>query len=369
MEKLSRRAWLQLIGATGAAAAGGGLAYTYAPWWDYDEDANQFRRPLTKATTLSAQMRELVRYATLAGSGHNTQPWKFAMKENALEIRPDLARRLPTVDPNDRELWISLGCALENLIIAARAAGYESEVTYPDAANFIHVRLKSRTPESGALFHAIPLRQNTRSEFDGRRVPAGDLDQLLTLPLEPGVTLRAVTRATDVETVLEYVNRGNLTQYADKAFVDELIHWVRFNNREALTSRDGLYSRSAGRPQVPRWLGQMIVARTTPQQQADADAKNLRSSAGAIVVASQFDSKTSWVRTGQVYGRVALKLTSLNLTSAFLNQPIEVGAVRGEFRSALALGDSLPQLLFRFGYAHPLPRSLRRPLEQVIVQS
>jgi hypothetical protein len=369
MEKLSRRAWLQLIAASGAAAAGGDLAYAYAPWWDYDENANQVRRPLTKATTVSAQMRELVRYATLAGSGHNAQPWKFAMRENAIEIRPDFARRLPTVDPNDRELWISLGCALENLIIAARAAGYESEVTYPDAANFIHVRLKPSTPESGALFRAIPLRQNTRSEFDGRRVPAGDLDQLLTLPLEPGVTLRAVTRATDLETVLEYVNRGNLTQYADKAFVDELIHWVRFNKQEALSSRDGLYSASAGRPQVPRWLGQMIVARTTPQQQADADARNLRSSAGAIVVASQFDSKISWVRTGQVYGRVALKLTSLNLTSAFLNQPIEVAAVRGQFQSGLALGDALPQLLFRFGYAHPLPRSLRRPLDQVIVQS
>ncbi|MEA2761661.1 MAG: hypothetical protein QOD47_945, partial [Gemmatimonadaceae bacterium] len=62
-------------------------------------------------------------------------------------------------------------------------------------------------------------------------------------------------------------------------------------------------------------------------------------------------------------------LTSLNLTSAFLNQPIEVSAVRGQFQSALALGNSLPQLLFRFGFARPLPRSLRRPLEQVIVQS
>lgn len=172
-----------------------------------------------------------------------------------------------------------------------------------------------------------------------------------------------------METVLEYVNRGNLTQYADKAFVDELIHWVRFNKREALTSLDGLYSLSAGRPQVPRWLGQMIVAHTKPQQQADADARNLRSSAGAVVVASEFDSKTAWVRTGQVYGRLALKMTSLNITSAFLNQPIEVAAVRRQFQSAMALGNAQPQLLFRFGYAHPLPRSLRRPVEQVMVPS
>ena len=62
---------------------------------------------------MSAQMRELVRAATLAASGHNTQPWTFAITADGIDIHPDLARRLPAVDPSDRELWISLGCALE----------------------------------------------------------------------------------------------------------------------------------------------------------------------------------------------------------------------------------------------------------------
>jgi hypothetical protein len=50
-----------------------------------------------------------------------------------------------------------------------------------------------------------------------------------------------------------------------------------------------------------------------------------------------------------------------------LNQPIEVPDVRGQFQRAIGLGNALPQLLVRFGYANPMPRSLRRPIEQVLL--
>jgi hypothetical protein len=364
---LSRRGFLKLLAATGVTAAGGYALFEYAPWLDYDEQVDHIQRPFEGDSTMSAQMQELVRYATLAANGHNTQAWKFAIKENSIEIHPDYTRRLPVVDPDDRELWISLGCALENLLVAARSAGYAPKVTYPDAADLIHIHLTEDTPQSSPLFDAIPLRQNTRSEYDGQTIRFDDLDQVQALPLEPGVALHFVTNPVDLETVVEYVNQGNLSQYADQAFVDELIHWLRFNKREAMASLDGLYSRCSGNPQVPRWLGKMFVAGTKPQQQADADAKKLRSSPGAVVVASESDDKTAWVRTGQVYERVALKMTALNIKSAFLNQPIEVADLRSQFQNAIGLGASVPQLLVRFGYADPLPRSLRRPVEQVII--
>jgi hypothetical protein len=366
---LSRRDVLKLLAAAGVAAAGGYVLFEYAPWLDYEQQADDTRRPFEKGPTTSTQMRELVRYATLAANGHNTQPWKFAIKEHDIEIHPDYTRRLPVVDSNDRELWMSLGCALENLIVAARAAGYVPEVTYPDAADFIHVRLTADTPQSSPLFDAISLRQNTRSEYDSRLVQAADLDQVQVLPLEPGVVLHFVTNPIDMGTVVEYVTQGNLRQYAEKAFVDELIHWLRFNKKEALASRDGLYTRSSGNPEVPRWLGGMFVAGTTPQQQADADARKLRSSPGAVVVASESDDKTAWVRAGQVYERMALKMTSLNIKSGLLNQPIEVAELRSQFQSAMGLSASLPQLLVRFGYADTMPRSLRRPIDQVLVPS
>lgn len=366
---LDRRGFLKLLATAGITVASGYVLFEYAPWLDYDDQANQTRTPLEKDVPMLAQMQELIRYATLAANGHNTQPWMFVITQNAIEIYPDYTRRLSVVDPSDRELWISLGCALENLLIAARAAGYIPEVTYPDITDFIHIRLTADTPQGSPLFDAIPLRQNTRSEYDHQLIKVDDLDQVQALPLEPGVGLHFVTKHIDLEAVLEYVNQGNLSQYADKVFVDELIYWLRFNKKEALASLDGLYTRCSGNPEVPRWLGKMFVAGIKPQQQADADAKKLRSSPGAVVVTSESDDKTAWVRTGQVYERIALKMTSLNIKSAFLNQPIEVTKLRSQFQSAIGLDASLPQLLVRFGYAEAMPRSLRRPVEQVLAQS
>lgn len=367
--RLSRRAFLRLTAAVGVTAVGGYALAEYAPWLDYAGQADQTWQPVGEGRTMPTDLQELVRYATLAANGHNTQPWRFALGADSIEIRPDPARRLPVVDPQDRELWISLGCALENLLVAARATGYSADVTYPDAADAIRVRLAADPagPQGSPLFDAIPRRQNTRSAYDGQSIKTADLDQVLATPLEPGVTLRPVTAAGDMAQVQEYVRQGNLSQYGDRAFVDELIHWLRFNQRAALAARDGLYSRCSGNPEVPGWLGRMFVAGTKPQQQADADAAKLASSAGALVIASAGESKSAWVRTGQVYERLALQMTALDIKSALLNQPIEVAALRGQFGSALGLAAAQPQLLLRFGYAADLPRSLRRPVAQVLV--
>ena len=365
--RLSRRNFLRLTAAVGVTAVGGYALAEYAPWLDYAGQASQTWQPIGQASTKSANMRELVRYATLAANGHNTQPWRFAIGDNSIEIHPDVARRLPVVDPQDRELWISLGCALENLLVAARASGYAADVTYPDAADAIRVRLASDAPQGGPLFDAVPRRQNTRSAYDGRPVKAADLDPVLATPLGPGVTLRLVSDAGDMAQLQDYVRQGNLSQYGERAFLDELIHWLRFNQRTALATRDGLYSRCSGNPEVPGWLGRMFVADGKPEQQADADAAKLRSSAGALVIATAAEGKSAWVRTGQVYERLALQMTARDIKSAFLNQPIEVAALRWQFASALGLGAAQPQLLVRFGYAADLPRSLRRPVEQVLL--
>jgi hypothetical protein len=364
---LNRRQALQRLAIAGITVTGGYILYEYQPWLNYNRQAQDTWKSLKQESVKSLQMREFVRSATLAASGHNTQPWLFAIKENAIEIHPDYRRRLPIVDPLDRELWISLGCALENLLVAARANGYTPEVTYPDPADFIHIRLTPDTAQNSPLMAAIPFRQNTRSEYDGQLIKNDDLPQVQAVPLEPDVVMHFILNPLELKTVMEYVDQGNLSQFADRAFVNELTAWIRFNNKEALAALDGLYSPCSGNPQVPRWLGKMVVGGTKPQQQADADAKKLRSSPGVVVIASESDDKTSWVRTGQVYERLALQMTMLDVKSAFLNQPIEVANIRRQFQSAIGLGNALPQLLIRFGYGKSMPQSLRRPVEQVLV--
>lgn len=78
----------------------------------------------------AARLKALIRYATLAPSGHNTQCWRFRVGERAIGIIPDLSRRTPVVDPDDHHLYVSLGCAAENLSLAARAFGLSGEVDF-----------------------------------------------------------------------------------------------------------------------------------------------------------------------------------------------------------------------------------------------
>jgi hypothetical protein len=82
------------------------------------------------AKTGTDLQRELVRYATLAPSSHNTQCWRFALQDQRITILPDLARRCPAVDPDNHHLYVSLGAAAENLAQAALAHGLMATAAY-----------------------------------------------------------------------------------------------------------------------------------------------------------------------------------------------------------------------------------------------
>lgn len=323
-----------------------------------------------KETIVNDQMRELVRLATLAPSGHNTQPWKFSVTASTIRIFPDYGRQLPVVDPQHRELFISLGCTLENLVLAAGGAGFASDVTYfpPDEPECLRVNLVSGAGTAvPALRAAIPDRQCTRSVYDGQPVPAADRRQLEESASGVGIETRWFGNRAEFEPLIEYVIEGDRRQYTDGKFLRELEDWLRFNDAEAMKARDGLSNQCTGNPSVPRWLGTLFLQLSGPRAQVPTDERNLRSSSGMILLASAQDDKRSWVDAGRAVERFALTATSLGIKMAFMNQPPEVPDLRRQLQSYLGLGTAFPQLLVRFGYAKPMPRSLRRPLEEVLI--
>jgi hypothetical protein len=121
---------------------------------------------------------ELVRYATLAPSSHNTQYWKFAVEMEDITILPDFSRRCPAVDPDDHHLYVSLGCAAENLILAARAHGLHGKAEFDEARGAVRITLFAAAAEVTELFNAIPARQSTRAEYDGKPAASDDLKRL-----------------------------------------------------------------------------------------------------------------------------------------------------------------------------------------------
>lgn len=324
-----------------------------------------------------ALRRELVRYATLAPSSHNTQCWKFRIEEKAILVLPDFSRRTPAVDPDDHHLFVSLGCAVENLAQAALAHGLQASALFNPAiaggeggtvTSGIQVALEPTAAVASALYRAIPERQNTRAMFDGQPVSNADLQLLNLAGTGEGVRVILHTEKTAMEKILASVVEGNSAQMNDAAFVAELKEWIRFSGAEAVRTGDGLYSATSGNPSVPRWLASPLFGMFfTEKNENDKYAQQISSSAGIAVFVSDANDKVHWVEAGRCYERFALQATALGIRSAMLNQPVEVPALRPRFADAMGIAGGRPDLVVRFGRGPAMPRSLRRPVQAVMV--
>jgi hypothetical protein len=336
---------------------------------EYDQAASDMRRSGTEYADGNLDVRELIRHATLAASSHNTQPWKFRIREDRITILPDFSRRCPVVDPDDSHLFKSLGCAAENLIHAAAAQGFFTEIQFDPGENSIHAFLtRDAAARATDLYRAIPKRQCVKTAYDGSPIGVTELEKLEKAGKGPSV--RTITLSSDAEknAVIDYVTRGNIAQLTDRAFRKELIAWIRFNPIEAMHKGDGLAGRTSGQPALPTWLANLIIGLVlTPNGQAKTDAMNIKSSAGIAVFVSSSDDKLAWVETGRAYERFALQATALNIRTAFINQPIEVRELRSRFESWLKLEGENALLMVRFGHGPTAPFSLRRPIDDVII--
>jgi hypothetical protein len=358
----------------GAVACGAAPALTgCSSAADEGAAARLLRQPFAAPAAAGASMsdelkRELVRYATLAPSSHNTQCWKFRIQERSISIEPDLARRCPVVDPDDHHLYVSLGCATENLAQAALANGLQANARFDaSGAGSIAVDLQATQARQSLLYQAIPVRQCTRGDYDGSPLSVEELSLLEHAGSGDGVRVILLTEPRGMERVLEYVVAGNTAQLGDPAFVAELKAWIRFSADEAIRTGDGLWSGASGNPSLPRWLGSRLMGWVlTPKSENDRYARQLRNSAGIAVFVSAASDQAHWVEAGRCYERFALQATALGVRNAFLNQAVEVAAVRPQFAAMLGLGSERPDLVVRFGRGPTLPLSMRRPVRAAL---
>ena len=175
-----RRSFLKGAGIVTVAVVGGGVwraeeqgvfsvgeGPAYEPWKDWRNAGND--EPLA-----------LVRAAILAASPHNTQPWLFKISDSAIELHIDTQRNVGALDPFLREEHIGMGCALENLMLAAPANGYVATAELlpgklgpiagePKTQLLARVNLASGKREENELYNAIPLRHTNRGPYDPRQ--------------------------------------------------------------------------------------------------------------------------------------------------------------------------------------------------------
>jgi hypothetical protein len=363
---MNRRQWL--IGAGTTAAIGAGATGLVVSGMGSSAGYASAIAPLRAPLADPARLRDLIRFATLAPNGHNTQPWRFRAAARQIAILPDFTRRTPVVDPDDHHIFVSLGAAAENLALASAARGQPGMVRFdPAEGGGALFEFAPGTAVPSVLFDAIPHRQSTRSEYDGRAVSAADLTALAKAAAVPGVDLVLLTDRPRINRLRDLIVAGNSAQMADPAFVRELKAWLRFNPSQALRTGDGLYSVASGNPALPDWLGQPAFDWLSgARAQNDAYARQIRSSAGLAVFVGERAQPADWIKVGQACQRFGLQATALGLKCAYINQPVEVASLRPELAALVGLAGRRPDIVMRFGYAPALPWSARRPVAAVL---
>jgi len=361
----SRRRFLVAGGASAASIALGGCS-DVDDLAAYEAAATNLRAPLPVQPALT----DFVRFATLAPNSHNTQPWTFALEGEAIVIRPDFARACPVVDSDHHHIFVSLGCAAENLLIAAQASGRPAKVIVTSAGQQTAIRVelgRATQARDGALSDAIPKRQSTRADYDGQPLAASELRLLAAAARSDAVETLLLTDRAKIAMVRDHVIAGNSAQIDNPAFVQELKDWIRFNPEAALASRDGLFTACSQNPTSPTWLGRFMFDRLfSKADENDKYARQIASSAGIAVFAASADNEASWIAAGRAFQRFALQATALGIRHAHLNMPVEVATIRPDFAQALGLAGKRPNLVIRFGRGPTLPMSLRRPVSEVL---
>jgi len=306
----------------------------------------------------------LLGYAILAPSSHNTQPWQFRVGEDKIQIWADKRRWLTIADADQRELHLSLGCALENLLVAAEHFGYGHQVTYfpepdlEDQAGLVTFQpgTESSPVRPPALFDAIPARRTNHQLYEeSRPIPDPDRQRLQNLCMEEGLYLHLTDDVVIKRKVDELIAEGDARQFADPAWREELGYWIG----------QGVF----GTPWLMSKMGQLAVTYLNMSQKtARKDSELLLSAPLLGVISAKKDDRPTQVKAGQLFERVSLMATALGIQIHPMSQILEFPDLKAEVAALIPEPDVIPQHTFRLGYAEPEKNPTpRRPLAEVLV--
>jgi len=393
---MNRRSFLRGAGVVTVLVAGGGVwrAYdqgvfsagkgpAYEPWKDWRSHPNE--GPLG-----------LVRAAILAASPHNTQPWLFKVTDSSIELLIDTNRNVGALDPYLREEHIAMGCALENLLLAAAANGYATTVTLlpgklrpipsdPKPKLAARVDLSPSKREVSELYDAIPNRHTNRGAYNSLQpIPSQFIDALSRLASEEtDVRIFLFTAQAERRRIAEISSAANTELYSDPAVESASGQWIRLNWSSVQKYRDGLTIDAFGLPPIATAVAKIMppaMLKRVASKEASTGYSKLMLSApliGILAVHDRFDQENC-LRAGRIWQRAHLLATARGLAGRPCNEAVEMidhekALGKPAHRAALlseVLGDTSWQPTFLFYMGYPLltaRASPRRSIDSVIL--
>lgn len=318
--------------------------------------------------------RALIGAAILAPSHWNAQPWRFEVDNAELRLLLDAERTLPLDDPDQRFAQMSLGCALENLLVAARAWGQQPRVRYLPwgttarpgtslvAASVTWIaadRARDRL-----LFSAITERRSNARSFDGRAITMPNRSQLLAQVGEEARVHWLEDRA-DIHAVADLAHDAVHVVMRDRAAQAERRRWLRSSDGDVREHGDGVTSERLGLSGPAGWLsGRALHPRSRFYGWGTAsmakDTRDLIRSAGGLALFTlPARSDAGWIVGGQAYERFALRAATLGIAQQPLSAPVASAQHRPLLARRFHAEGEEPLLLVRLGHAKrpsPMPR-------------
>jgi len=319
--------------------------------------------------------RALVGAAVLAPSDWNTQPWRFEVDPGSIRLLADVQRALPTSDPDRRGLMVSLGAALENLVVAARAYGLQPTVRYRpnDGARGVVAEmtwLDGGPRRDRELFGALTERRTNRRNYDGRGLMPQVRAQL-SAQVADGPRLHWLDGRDALHELADLVHDAVHAQVSKRSIQAEQHGWLRTSLQDAERRGDGVPVDALGLSGPANWFAGRYYdpdswfLRFGAGSLAKRAREGVRSAGGAALLTTTVRDESAWLLGGQAYERLALKATQLGLAHQPINAPLELERFRGPLLRCFGVTGEEPLMLVRLGHDRRVPHTPRRAVSVV----
>lgn len=349
---------------------------------DRQSARDQKQRPIAD---LAEQEMDILYLASLAPSGHNTQPWTVRIVEPQHWIVGSARERwLPAVDPQNREVLLSIGAFLENLVIAAEVHGYAVDLSViaksPSDKDIVDIRLRKGQAREFPI-EKIKTRRTVRNNFLDREIAADDLRYITLHDKRPHlveVMMPHVFYFPNRSSQGKHLQEGTIEANKKQAFRDpaqeELANWIRWSNKDAEEHRNGLTPDSmeiggiAGLYVRNFYDRKSVLSKSFRDTTVDTVTKQVRTCGGWLVVTSQDSRIETLIEYGRVFEGMLLKIRERKIAIHPMTQILEETPARDAIAKELGLTGEV-QWILRIGYlnSYPDPVSLRMPLSQLVI--
>lgn len=321
---------------------------------------------------LPDELCEVLYLASLAPNSHNAQMWKVKVDTGGqtVVVSLDKSRRLPAVDPDDREMAISLGCYAGMLKEAFGAYGYECDIKYLSGDDYVEVRYRKVTDSiSQDRIDRIYKRHTDKSAFTGTPLSDGQIRSIVTSD-----NVHYYPKGTGHFSYIRENMLAAITQQSrDSARAEELAEWLRLSDREAIMKKDGLPAEQLGLTGIIKSLYYLTTTRDSAKKESFARqsistaSRQLDGCAGFLVITSG-DSREELLSCGKELVKIWLSAVEYGVSVHPMSAILEEEPYRSRISQDLGLEEQ-PQMVLRLGIAGKYGENaaIRRDLADYVI--